>query len=151
MVNTLDVAPLSSALTIQTNDATGTHTVPLSAIAGSGGSSQIVVSPSSLTFPTTLVNFTTPTQSVTITNNSSESILLTNLLLGGAQNNYTGPSFLLTCLDPLDPGQSCTFQVSFNPTVVGQHNGTLQCTSDQGKPQSQSHSQALPLRVRLKI
>jgi hypothetical protein len=128
-VNSLGATPLTSALTIVANDAAGTHTVALSAAASSGTSSPLSVSVSSLAFPSTLLYFSSPVQTFTITNNTPDAIPYSISFTGAAANNYTLTD---SCSYPLQGGQSCTEHVTFTPVTAGAHNGSLEYALDSG-------------------
>ncbi|WP_263369192.1 choice-of-anchor D domain-containing protein [Edaphobacter dinghuensis] len=123
-VNSLGATALNSSLTIVANDAVGTHTVALSAVA-SGTLPPLSVSVSSLTFPSTLLHFSSPVQTFTITNNTPDAILYLISFTGAAANNYTLTD---SCSYPLEGGQSCTEQVAFTPVTAGADNGSLEYT-----------------------
>ncbi|MEO6911767.1 MAG: choice-of-anchor D domain-containing protein, partial [Edaphobacter sp.] len=132
-VNSLGATPLNSSLTVVANDAAVTHSIALSASAASGGaSSPLSVSPlSSMVFPSTLPYFSSPVQTLTVTNTTPDAITFAISFTGAAANNYVA-TFPGRCLSPLLGGQSCTVQVAFTPITAGAHNGSLEFTLTSG-------------------
>jgi len=127
-VNSLGTTALNSTLTIVANDAAGTHTVALGAVAG-GTLPPLSISSSSLTFPSTLLYFSSPVQTFTITNNTPYAIGFSVSLQGAAADNYMVNA---SCPYPLPGGQSCTEQIAFKPVIAGEHHGSLEFSSNSG-------------------
>lgn len=85
-------------------------------VSGTGGP-DFSVSPTSLVFPDTVVGFTTPMQSVVLTNVSSQAH--TPSLAGGALFHHTDfASDGQTC-GSVPPGGTCAFRYHFAPTTLG--------------------------------
>lgn len=125
---------VTGTLTIMANDAAGTHTVALNAAASSSGTpSSLSVSVSSLAFSPTLLYFSSPAQTFTITNNTPDAAYPSISFTGAAANNYVASS---TCPPqyPLQAGESCTVQVTFTPVTAGAHNGSLAVSPGSGSP-----------------
>jgi hypothetical protein len=97
----------------------------------SSGAPGITISPSSLTFGTQLIGTTSASQTVTITNTGTATLVLTRIATTG--------DFLKTnqCPTSLAVGASCQVLVSFSPRGKGVRSGTLSVTDNApGSPQS---------------
>lgn len=132
VANPDSATPLTAIITIVAGDTIGIHTVRLSTsitAAGGGPLPPLSVSVSSLFFPSTLLNFSAPVQTFTVTNNAPDAILYSSSFTGAAANNYTLTD---SCPAPLQGGQSCTERVTFTPVTAGAHNGSLEYTLDSG-------------------
>jgi len=92
------------------------------------------LSPSSLTFPATLVGTTSAPQTITLTNTGGSSMNITSI---SYSNPFSLPS--TNCLGTLGAGASCQMSVAFTPTANGPVSGLLQVTDTAGgSPQSVS-------------
>ncbi|HEV2577622.1 MAG TPA: choice-of-anchor D domain-containing protein [Acidobacteriaceae bacterium] len=93
------------------------------------GGTVLQVTPTSATFPATVVgsSFTSPAESFTLTNNSSQRITVSSVSVTGASGATFNPS--QDCGGALDPGGSCSFTVTATPTEVGPDSGTLNINS----------------------
>jgi hypothetical protein len=100
--------------------------------ASAGGASKIyavrlLAQNPALSASTTTLNFgdvslnTTTTQPVTLTSTGSSAVTINSGTLAGAGFSMTGATFPLT----LNPGQTATLQVSFDPTTAGAANGSI--------------------------
>ncbi len=116
-------------LIIQSNTPIPQTTVPLF---GSAVITDVSAEPSTLTFASTLVGQTSPSQSVIVTNTGT-----TVFSVNVAQTVIT-PNYAFTqtgCGQPLQPEQNCTFSISFTPTIAGSIAGSLTiATSDVSTP-----------------
>ena len=85
----------------------------------------VSLSPSSLTFAALGVGLTSPTETLTLTNNGGVPLSLTSLTLTGdfavAAN---------TCAAALAPAAVCTLQIAFTPTVAGPRTGSVTLTDN---------------------
>ena len=105
------VLTVSDALRVQMVSLSGTGLAP----AG------VSISPvGALTFAATPVGQVTAAQAVTLTNNGGQPLTISGLTLLG--DFVTGTN---TCGGTIAGGASCTFQISFAPTVGGTRTGTL--------------------------
>lgn len=95
----------------------GDHTIPLS---GTGTAASVVFAPSSLIFAATDVGSTSPSQRVTVTNNGGNTLVWGVL---GASGDFGIAAN--TCVNALSPGQACTFDIVFTPTVDGPRYGAV--------------------------
>lgn len=113
----------TGSLIISSNAPNTPQTVVLTG-AGNGGSPELVLSSSSLTFDTFAVGTTSEPQLLTVTNTGSASAAIGSISVNGAfaQTN--------TCGATLEPGLSCVVSVTFRPTVVGTQNGTITIISN---------------------
>jgi hypothetical protein len=83
--------------------------------------SQISLSPTALTFGTSVVGQPSAAKTVTLTNNSTLTLDISITLSGDfAQTASTSP-----CGSALAAGKSCKIEVAFTPTQVGSRTGTL--------------------------
>ena len=83
-----------------------------------------VLSPTTLTFPTTLIGQSSPPQTTTLTNTGTGALGVTNIYSYGdfPQTNNCPPS--------LAPGTSCTLTVTYTPSVQGNEYGYLYVYTD---------------------
>ena len=94
------------------------------ALAGTG--SPVAITPSTLTFPTQLINTPSASQAATLTNGGQADITITSI-------SATGP-FTQTnnCGTTVTAGTSCTINVTFQPTASGPQKGTLTVVDSAG-------------------
>jgi hypothetical protein len=123
-----------------TPSATGTRTATLTvasnapsnpAISLSGTGSAVPVpsvslSRGSVTFATQTVGTTSGAQAVTLTNNGTGALTITQVA------TTPNPEFssTSTCVGTINPGASCTISVTFAPTAAGTRSGSLSITSN---------------------
>lgn len=115
----------SGLLTIYANVAGGQVTAPLSGSATAPAA--VVLTPGALTFPATLVNQTSATQIITVSNTGGATVALQQPVLTG--------DFALkanTCGATLAPSTGCSLSIAFTPTASGTRNGILSITDDAG-------------------
>ena len=82
------------------------------------------------------------TQSVTVTNNASSSVTLSQVSLS---SNVTSDPFSLSGFNPpitLSGGQSFTFSVGFAPNAIGNESGMIQISTSDGTPVTLAESGA---------
>jgi hypothetical protein len=93
----------------------------------------LTLSPTSLSFPTQVVDSTSPPQSLVLVNNGDAAVTLSNIVATGdfAQTNTCGN--LPTTPAVLNVGQGCTVSVTFTPTASGNRSGGLAVQSDAAK------------------
>ncbi|MGB0124066.1 MAG: choice-of-anchor D domain-containing protein, partial [Silvibacterium sp.] len=106
---------LSEAVTVTDDAANSPQTVPLT---GKGVTGSMLFSPTSLTFASVVAGTVSPSQAVTLTNETSAAVGLTAITVSGhfAQTN--------NCPSPLGAGASCTVTVTSNPTTSGATTGS---------------------------
>ena len=105
---------------------------PLSvALGGSGASSAISVTPSTLAFGNEVLNTASAGQKITVTNTGFTNLTMNSVAASGAYSQTN------TCTSvTLTPGQTCTITVSFTPVVTGAVAGTITINdSSSGSPQ----------------
>lgn len=94
----------------------------------------ISFSPSSVTFPDTMVGQTSGPQSITVTNTGDTNLTIYSVYLTNA-SDFGGASNCGGAV--LSPGSSCTVQVQFQPQSGGTRTGSIQFNDDApGSPQS---------------
>src|SRR6185437_7504677 len=118
------IGPRSGSLIISSNQ--GTLAIPLSGSASGGTVTGII--PTSLIFADQAVNTASAAQLITLTNNGTT-------LLQPQQVSVNDPDFSAnsgTCDLGLNPGQSCTYSVFFNPLSPGPKSALLTIVTDGG-------------------
>jgi hypothetical protein len=116
----------SGTITVTSDSASsGTATVNLSGTGVAAPVPQLTVSATSLTFGNVTVN-STATQGVTLTSTGTVAVTVSAVSEAGAGFSLSGPSFPAT----LNPGQSVTVQVTFDPTAATSYIGNLTITSN---------------------
>jgi hypothetical protein len=115
----------SGVLTIYGNVAGGQATVALSGNASAAGA--IVLLPVVLTFPSTVINATSASQNITISNTGGSMIAL-------QAPSITGDFKLTanTCGASLGPSVGCTVSIAFIPTASGTRSGIFSITDGAG-------------------
>jgi Abnormal spindle-like microcephaly-assoc'd, ASPM-SPD-2-Hydin len=110
----------TGAVTI-TDNAGSPRQLPLT---GTGGIPAVSLSPGSLTFASQTVGTTSPAQPATLKNMGNRPLSITSIATAGdfAQTN--------TCGSTVNPGTSCTLNVTFTPTAAGARTGAISITDD---------------------
>ncbi len=113
-------------LTINSNASTGsTMVVMLNGTSTAAPSPQLTVSAGSLSFGNVTVN-TATTQALTLSSTGTAPVTVNSVTIAGAGFTLVGGSLPAT----LNPTQSLTLQVRFNPTATGAANGQLRISSN---------------------
>jgi hypothetical protein len=86
---------------------------------------QLTLSASTLAFGNVVLK-TTSTQMLTVQSSGTAPVTISSVASPGASFTMSGPVFPVT----MNPGQSITLQVSFNPTVAGAASGKIHIYSD---------------------
>jgi Abnormal spindle-like microcephaly-assoc'd, ASPM-SPD-2-Hydin/Immunoglobulin I-set domain len=89
----------------------------------------VAVSPSSVNFGSQTVGSTSASHAITVTNNNRHTLTISSASDSVAQFVFLGPSFPVI----LNPGQSLTGAVTFNPSAATAYSGTLQFTTSTGR------------------
>lgn len=115
----------SGQMTVTSNSSTGgTTQVTLNGTGTVTATPQLTVSPSSLSFGNVTVD-SSATLPVTLTSSGTAPVTISAAALSGTGFTDSGATFPLT----LNPNQSVTLQVKFNPTATGGATGQLTITS----------------------
>ena len=118
--------PASGQLTIQSDSSTNsTAVVNLSGTGTAATSPQLTLSAASLTFGDVTVN-TASTQPVTLTSTGTAPVTINSAATSGTVFTVSGATFPVT----LNPGQSVTLNVQFEPTATGAATDQLTIQSD---------------------
>ncbi len=104
----------TASLVITDNAAGSPQSVPLS---GTGLAAIVTLSPTSLTFAGQNTGTASVSQSITLTNSGNIPLLISSLVLGGA--NPADFTLSNTCGSSVTAGASCTLTVIFKPTATG--------------------------------
>ncbi len=97
---------------------------------------RIVVNPNPMNFGNQAVGVTSPSRTVTLTNNNTSSIKIVGVALSSSQFSYSGPSLPIT----LRSGQSLSGAVSVTPAAAQTYQGTLTFTRANGTTVTESLS-----------
>jgi Abnormal spindle-like microcephaly-assoc'd, ASPM-SPD-2-Hydin len=116
------------SLLITDDASTSPHTI---ALAGTGASSSISVSPTTLAFGSQALSNSTAGQNITVTNSGFSDVTISSVLASGSYSETD------TCSGTLiKPGQNCNIIVTFTPAVTGSIPGTITITDNAaGSPQ----------------
>lgn len=95
-----------------------------------------VVSPSAVTFAPTVVNFTQPTETVTVTNGTSAGVNITSTSITGvnASDFALVPQPGSDCAITVSANTTCTFQISFTPSAPGARAAYLTIANTSANP-----------------
>jgi len=115
----------SGQLTINSDSTSGATAVVSLGGTGTAANAQLTIGSTSLSFGNVTVN-TASTQSVTLTSTGTTPVTLNSAAITGTGFSIVGGSFPVT----LNPNQSVTLQVQFNPTTTGSVSGQLSISSD---------------------
>jgi hypothetical protein len=121
------VGTVSGTLSATTSH--GGHSGPVKLTGGSGGSSQLSLSSSSLKYGNVLVDGSS-TQAITVQNPGQSEINLSALTVSGAGFSVSGTAVPAT----IPAGQSVTLEATFAPAVAGSVKGSLTITSNAQNP-----------------
>jgi hypothetical protein len=108
------------------NASVGTQVV---AVSGTG-LSLVTLAPASLTFSAQTVGTTSAPKTMTITNNQSVPLSLTNIAASG--NYSVAPGGTNPCGNSLPPTTHCTLAVTFTPSNKGTIKGAITVTHNAG-------------------
>jgi Abnormal spindle-like microcephaly-assoc'd, ASPM-SPD-2-Hydin/Beta-propeller repeat len=127
---TPSVAQQESATLNVADNATGSpQTVSLS-----GTGSAVSLSQSALSFGTQSVNFTSASQTVTLTNNAATLLSITSITLTGAGASFYAQTN--SCGSSVAAGGNCTISVTFTPTTQNYETASVQIIdADPSSPQ----------------
>jgi len=124
----------NGTLTIADNAPGSPQTVSLT-----GTGTIVLVSPTSLTFPTQKTGTTSSAQTVMVTNKGSVRLHVSSVSISGSSFSQTNTC--VTASNGIAPGSSCSISVQFKPAGKGTKTGTLSIYDDGGaSPQKVSLS-----------
>jgi 6-phosphogluconolactonase (cycloisomerase 2 family) len=126
---------INGALTIAYNAQFSPQEVGLSGTGSGGSSAPLTFSPASLSFGNVVVNTTSAGKVVTVKNVSGSAVTINTFPASG---NYSATgSGAAPCGGLLNSGSSCTFTVTFSPTLAATVAGAVTVTdSASGSPQA---------------
>ena len=119
----LSTGTISGSIIVTDSDPSSPLTITLNGTAVAG---PILFSPTSVSFPSTIVGATSPTQTATLTNNLATSVNISNIAVT-AQFSQTN-----NCPATLPANGTCTFTVMFAPTSTGSKTGSVSVTTGLG-------------------
>ena len=111
----------SGLLQIITNDAASPQSVILS---GKGVAPAVALSTTALNFSAQQVGTTSSSQGITLNNTGDGTLIIANVALSGDFSRSDN------CGNSVAPGTSCTFSVTFAPTLSGNRTGSLTITDN---------------------
>ncbi len=109
-------------------------------LTGTGTGPEAMLSPSSVSFPATVLGITSAPSAVTVTNNGTASLTFTSI---AATGDFAVAASGTTCSTstPVAASGSCVINVTFTPTASGSRSGSLTLTDNaSGSPQTVSLS-----------
>jgi hypothetical protein len=115
----------AGTLTVASNDASGPATVSLGGSGTTAAAPQLTVSPAAVNFGNVPLN-TASTQSVTLTSTGTSPVTINAATASGPPFTVSGATFPVT----LNPNQSVTVQVQFDPAATGTATGQLTVNSN---------------------
>jgi hypothetical protein len=115
----------SGQITISSNSTTGGTALVALGGSGTAANPQLTISTGSLSFGNVAVN-TATTKSLTLTSTGTTSVTVNSAAVTGAGFTIVGGSFPVT----LNPTQTLTLQLQFNPTAAGALTGQLTISSN---------------------
>jgi len=125
----------TASLSVADNATGSPQTVALSGT-GTAATLTVTLSPTTLTFASTVVGATTAAQVVTIKNTSTAAVTLTSETLTGT-NATSFVKSATTCTTSLAAAASCTVSIEFKPTVAGSLTASLSVADNAtGSPQT---------------
>lgn len=128
--NPTSTGNLSGAFNVTDDSPPGSEAASLNGVGTTPG---VTLSPSSVIFGTQAVGATSDPINVTLSNSKSskQSVQVIGIVLGS--DPVTGTAdFAETdnCSTPIDPGNSCTFQIAFSPTISGPIESSIALTDN---------------------
>lgn len=119
--------PQTASVSVADNATGSPQTLALS---GSGLGPGAVFSPTTVTFPATLLGAASTAVSVKLTNNGTTALAISGAGFTGTNiNDFNGTT---TCPTSLAAGSSCSFSLQFKPTAVGTRTASLELVDDTG-------------------
>jgi Abnormal spindle-like microcephaly-assoc'd, ASPM-SPD-2-Hydin len=117
---------------VTVSNSSGTTLGPLWSFTTTGGS-PVTLSPSSLSFPSQLVNTPSASQAVTLSNTGSAALSITSI---AASTQYAQTNNCPISPSTLAVNGTCTINITFTPTAAGMQSGNITITdSAVGSPQ----------------
>ena len=114
-----------ASLTIVGNTSRGSQNLNLT---GTGSDPTVTLSPSSLTFTSQGVGTKSAAQTATLTNTSSVPLNIASIALTGNDSGDYAQTNI--CGSTITPGGTCTFSVTFTPSVTGIRNADVTITDN---------------------
>ncbi|MFY9527638.1 MAG: choice-of-anchor D domain-containing protein [Candidatus Acidiferrales bacterium] len=107
---------------VTVSNSSGTTIGPLWSFTTTGGSPDVTLSPSSLSFPSQPINTTSTAQSVTLSNTGSAGLSITSI---AASAQYAQTNDCPISPSTLAVNGICTINVTFTPTAAGVQSGSI--------------------------
>jgi hypothetical protein len=126
-------------ITIGDNATGSPQTVPVSGTGTPAPAPQAVLTPSSLSFPSTTVGATSAAQTLTLSNSGNASLSISSITVTGT--NTADFAKTTTCSALLAAGSTCTISVTFTPASAASFTAAITVTDNAtGSPQTTSLS-----------
>ena len=117
--------PASGTVAITSNDSSGPATISLGGTGTTATSPQLTVSPMTVDFGNVALN-TTANKTITLTSSGTAVLTINSVDISGTGFTVSGANFPVT----LNPKDSVTLQVKFDPQAAGDVTGKLTITSN---------------------
>jgi fibronectin-binding autotransporter adhesin len=101
-----------------------------SAVAKYSGAPVDVFSPTSLAFPSQLISTTSPSQTLTLTNEGTVAMTINSITITGSNSSDYALASGGTCGSSLAAGAKCTIMVTFTPSALGARTADVMVTDN---------------------
>jgi len=124
----------TATLNVNGNTNNSPQTVSLSGTGTGAGAPVVTLKPTSLSFPNTPINNTSPIQTATLTNSGTAALSISSITFTGADpTQFSGST---TCTTTVAVGASCSLNIQFKPTFGGPQTATVSIADNAaGSPQ----------------
>ena len=122
--------PQTATITAQTGGTIATFSISLSpSTGGASGTAAVTVNATSISFGTVALN-TPVAQAVTVSSTGTAPLTVSSAVASGVGFSVSGPALPVT----LNPGQSSTLEVGFDPTTATSYSGRLTIGTNVASP-----------------
>jgi len=135
---------LTATITLTDNASNSPQTVTLTGSGTTVPAPQATLTPAAgLTFPSTTIGQTTPSQVLTLTNTGNAALSIAGIALGGTNPTDFAEANACSTTTTLPAGSSCQISVTFTPAAVASYTATLTVTDNSGN--TAGSTQSVPL------
>jgi phosphatidylserine/phosphatidylglycerophosphate/cardiolipin synthase-like enzyme len=133
---------LTATITLTDNASNSPQTVTLTG-GGTAVPAATLTPAAGLTFPSTTIGQTTPSQPLTLTNTGTAALSIAGIALGGTNPTDFAETSTCPTTTTLAAGASCQISVTFSPAAVASYSATLTVTDNSGN--TAGSTQSVPL------